>query len=96
MSKKKYLEKDYLNNIFQADCMDLMRKLPSKSVDMILCDLPYGTTQNKWDSVIPLDELWKEYLRIIKDNGAIVLTSQGLFTSLLITSQMRYFKYKWI
>ncbi len=96
MSKKKYIEKDYLNNIFQADCMDLMKKLPSKSVDMILCDLPYGTTQNKWDSVIPLDELWKEYLRIIKDNGAIVLTSQGVFTSLLITSQMRYFKYKWI
>ena len=63
---------------------------------MILCDLPYGTTQNKWDSIIPLDELWAEYKRIIKDNGAIVLTSQGLFTAQLMMSNPKQFKYKWV
>ena len=61
---------------------------------MILCDLPYGTTQNKWDSVIDLEKLWKQYERIIKDNGAIVLTSQGLFTAKLILSNEKLFKYK--
>lgn len=63
---------------------------------MVLCDLPYGTTQNKWDSIVPLDELWAEYKRIVKPNGAIVLTSQGLFTALLIMSQPKLFKYKWV
>lgn len=63
---------------------------------MILCDLPYGTTQNKWDSVIPLDLLWEEYNRIIKDNGAIVLTSNGIFTAKLILSNSKNFKYKWV
>lgn len=85
-----------LNNVFQEDCLIKMQEIPSKSVDMILCDLPYGTTQNKWDSVIPLDKLWKEYNRIIKDNGAIVLTSNGIFTANLIVSNSKYFKYKWI
>jgi site-specific DNA-methyltransferase (adenine-specific)/modification methylase len=61
---------------------------------MVMCDLPYGTTQNKWDSVIPLDDLWKEYNRIVKPNGAIVLTSQGPFTAKLILSNEKYFKYK--
>ena len=74
----------------------MMNMIPDKSIDMILCDLPYGTTQNAWDSVIPLDRLWDQYLRIIKDNGAIVLTSQGLFTARLMLSQPKYFKYKWI
>ena len=64
-----------------GDCLEIMPKLPNKSVDMILCDLPYGTTQNKWDSVIDLDKLWTEYKRIIKDNGAIVLTASQPFTS---------------
>jgi DNA modification methylase len=75
-----------------------MKDIPEKSVDMILCDLPYGTTQNEWDSVIPLDKLWKQYERIIKENGAIVLTSQGLFTNRLILSNENLFKYKivWI
>lgn len=65
---------------------------------MILCDLPYGTTQNKWDSVIDLQALWAEYERIIKDNGAIVLTAQGIFTAKLILSREKLFKYKitWI
>lgn len=70
--------------------------MPDNSVDMVLCDLPYGTTQNKWDCVIPLDELWKRYKRIVKDDGAIVLTSQGVFTALLITSNIPMFKYKWV
>lgn len=87
---------ELLNDIFRADCLVKMKEIPSKSIDMILCDLPYGTTQNKWDSVIPLDQLWEEYNRIIKDNGAIVLTSNGIFTANLIVSNSKYFKYKWI
>ncbi len=88
----------FINKVFEADCLDLMPQIPDKSVDMILCDLPYGTTQNKWDSVIDLDKLWKEYVRIIKDNGVIVLTSQGVFTAHLIMSNEAWFKYKivWI
>ena len=78
----------------QGDCLELMKDIPNKSIDMILCDLPYGTTQNKWDSVIPFDELWREYKRIIKDNGVIVLTSQGIFTAKLILSNEKWFKYK--
>lgn len=82
------------NALFEGDCLKVMSQFPDKSVDMILCDLPYGTTQNKWDSVIPLDELWKEYERIIKDNGVIALTSQGVFTAQLIMSNTTLFKYK--
>ncbi|MFA4817946.1 MAG: site-specific DNA-methyltransferase [Parcubacteria group bacterium] len=75
-----------------------MKNMPSKSVDMILCDLPYGSTQNHWDSIIPLDKLWEHYERIIKDNGVIALTSQGIFTAKLILSNQKLFKYKitWI
>ena len=88
----------YLNKVIQGDCLIEMKGIPSKSIDMILCDLPYGTTQNKWDSVIDLEKLWNEYYRIIKDNGAIVLTSQGVFTAKLILSNEKHFKYKivWI
>lgn len=88
----------YINKVIQGDCLNVMRKLPDKSVDMVLCDLPYGTTQNKWDSVIDLKKLWKEYYRVVKDNGAIVLTSQGVFTAKLIISNEKDFKYKivWI
>lgn len=85
-----------VNNLFEEDCLECMKRIPDASIDMILCDLPYGMTQNKWDSYIPLDLLWEQYLRIIKPNGAIVLTSQGLFTAKLIISQQKYFKYKWI
>ena len=87
-----------LNQVFEGDCLEVMPMIPDKSIDMILCDLPYGTTQNKWDSVIDLDKLWKEYMRIIKDNGVIALTSQGLFTARLILSNEKWFKYKivWI
>ncbi|HLD50998.1 cytosine methyltransferase [candidate division WWE3 bacterium RIFOXYC1_FULL_40_10] len=87
---KKQLE----NSLFEGDCLKVMSKFPDKSIDMILCDLPYGTTQNKWDSVIPLAALWKEYERIIKDNGVIALTSQGVFTASLIMSNTALFKYK--
>ncbi len=87
---------DMINNIFEEDCLECMKRIPDASVDMILCDLPYGMTQNKWDSYIPLDLLWEQYLRIIKENGAIVLTSQGLFTARLIMSQEKIFKYKWV
>ncbi|MFA6306786.1 MAG: site-specific DNA-methyltransferase [Patescibacteria group bacterium] len=71
-----------------------MKNFPDKSVDMILCDLPYGTTQNHWDSIIPLDQLWAHYERIIKDNGVIALTGQGLFTANLMLSNPKLFKYK--
>jgi len=90
--------KQYINKVIQGDCLKVMENFPDKSVDMILCDLPYGTTQNKWDSVINLDKLWKQYNRIIKTNGVIALTSQGIFTAKLILSNEKYFKYKivWI
>lgn len=92
------MKKNYTNKIIQGDCLEVMQQIPDKSVNMILCDLPYGTTQNKWDSVINLDELWKQYNRIITDNGAIVLTSQGMFTAKLMLSNQKDFKYKivWI
>lgn len=73
-----------------------MKNIESKSIDMILCDLPYGHTQNNWDSNIPLDELWNEYNRIIKDNGTIVLTSSGMFTAQLMMSNPKMFKYRMI
>ena len=77
----------------QGDCLELMKEIPDKSIDMILCDLPYGTTQNPWDSVIPYDKLWEQYNRIIKDNGAIVLFAQGLFYVDLVNSNRDMFRY---
>lgn len=87
-----------IDTVIQGDCIDVMQNIPDGSIDMILCDLPYGTTQNKWDSIIDLDKLWTHYERIIKLNGAIVLTAQGLFTAKLILSNESLFKYKiiWI
>lgn len=82
-----------LNRIYQMDCLDGMAFIPDQSIDMILCDLPYGTTQNKWDSIIPFDDLWKQYERIIKINGAIVLTASQPFTSQLVMSNKKMFKY---
>jgi site-specific DNA-methyltransferase (adenine-specific)/modification methylase len=84
----------YLNKLWEDDCLAVMRRMPANSVDMVLCDLPYGTTQNKWDSPISLEDLWKEYARIVKDHGAIVLTAQGIFTARLILSNPKMFKYK--
>ena len=82
--------------LLQGDCLELMKDIPDGSVDMILADLPYGTTRNRWDEVLPFNALWKEYERIIKDNGAIVLHSQQLFTSKLIMSNSNIYKYSWV
>lgn len=97
-NKQKRKINDFVNKVIQGDCLEVMQSIPDKSVNMILCDLPYGTTQNNWDSVIDLKKLWAEYERIIKDEGAIVLTSQGIFTAKLILSNEKLFKYKitWI
>lgn len=97
MAKRKIHKIDnFINNVFEGDCLEIMKQLPEKSIDMVLCDLPYGTTQNKWDSVIPLGGLWQQYRRIVKDDGAIVLTSQGMFTAELMVSNSKMFRYKWI
>lgn len=84
------------NEIFHGDCLDIMPQIPDGYVDMVLCDLPYGTTQCAWDSVIPLETLWESYLRIIKPNGAIVLTAAQPFTSVLVASNLKHFKYSWV
>src|SRR5258706_1434013 len=88
----------YVNKVVRGDCLEVMKSFPDKSVDMILCDLPYGSTQNKWDSIIDLEKLWEQYERVIKGKGCIALTSQGLFTAKLILSNEKLFKYKiiWI
>lgn len=80
----------------QGDCLELMKDIPDKSIDMILCDLPYGTTACKWDVVIPFEELWKQYNRIMKDNGAIALFCCQPFTSVLVNSNLRGYKHHWI
>jgi len=82
--------------LFQGDCLDIMPLIPDNSIDMILADLPYGTTACKWDTIIPFEPLWKQYKRIIKDNGAIVLTASQPFTSALVMSNPDWFKYEWI
>lgn len=81
------------NKIIQGDCLDVMKQIEDKSIDMILCDLPYGTTSCKWDVIIPFDKLWEQYERIIKENGAIVLFASQPFTSLLVSSNLKLFKY---
>ena len=88
-----HLEK---NSINLGDCLQLMNGIKDNSVDMVLCDLPYGTSQCSWDSIIDLDRLWLQYDRIIKDNGAIVLTANFKFSNILIKSNNSLFKYKWI
>ena len=96
MSEMNPTIKNMVNSLYEADCLECMKSIPDESIDMILCDLPYGMTQNNWDCYIPLDELWAQYSRIIKLNGAIILTSQGLFTARLIMSQPKLYKYKWV
>ena len=81
------------NRIICGDCLEVMKDIPDKSVDMILADLPYGTTQNKYDITLPFDKLWAQYERIIKDNGAIVLFGQGLFFVDLINSNRKLYRY---
>jgi site-specific DNA-methyltransferase (adenine-specific) len=84
---------DYIQ---QGDCLELMKNIPDKSIDMILCDLPYGTTACKWDTVIPFEPLWEQYERIIKKHGAIVLTATQPFASALVMSNLKGFKYEWV
>jgi len=79
-----------------ADCFDVFPFIEDKSIDAIICDLPYGTTACKWDSILPLDKLWIEYKRIIKSNGAIILTASQPFTSILGCSNLEWLKYEWI
>lgn len=81
--------------LYHGDCLELMKQLPDGSVDMILCDLPYGTTACKWDSVIPFEPLWEQYKRVAKPNAAIVLTASQPFTSALVMSNAAQFKYAW-
>jgi site-specific DNA-methyltransferase (adenine-specific) len=81
------------SSIHKGDCLELMKEIPDGSIDMILCDLPYGTTACKWDTIIPFDPLWAQYKRIIKDNGAVVLTASQPFTSALVMSNPNMFRY---
>ena len=85
-----------MNKLLHGDCLELMKDIPAKSIDMILCDLPYGTTACKWDTIIPFEPLWEQYKRIIKDNGAILLTASQPFTSALVMSNVKMFKYCWV
>ena len=84
------------HKLYRGDCLKIMSKIPEHSVDMVLCDLPYGTTQHKWDAVIPFDALWEQYRRVVKSNGAIVLFAAQPFTSTLICSNLKAFKYQWV
>ena len=88
------MDKSY--KLILGDCLEKMKDIEDKSIDMILCDLPYGTTQNKWDSIIPLDKLWEQYNRIIKDNGAILLFGQTPFDKILGCSNLKLLRYEWI
>lgn len=82
--------------LYHGDCLEVMKDIEEKSIDMILCDLPYGTTACKWDCVIPFEPLWEQYNRIIKDNGAILLFGSEPFSSFLRMSNLKMYKYDWI
>ena len=84
------------NSIINADCLEAMKYIKNKSIDAIICDLPYQMVKCEWDSLIPFDKLWEQYKRIIKDNGAIVLTGTQPFTSALVSSNLKMFKYCWV
>ncbi len=83
-------------DLLHGDCLELMKDIPDKSVDMILADLPYGTTACKWDSIIPFEPLWKQYERVIKDNGVIALFGSQPFSSLLVASNIKNYRYDWL
>ena len=85
-----------INKTYLGDCLEVMKLIDDNSIDMILCDLPYGIIACKWDIIIPLQSLWEQYKRIIKDNGAIVLTASQPFTSMLVMSNLKMFHYSWI
>lgn len=85
-----------IDKIYNMDCLEGMTHIPDGSIDAIICDLPYGTTANKWDSIIPLDQLWQQYKRIIKKGGPIVLFAQCPFDKILGCSNLDWLKYEWI
>lgn len=85
-----------MNEVWHGDCLELMQNIPDKSVDMILCDLPYGTTQCKWDSVLDLESLWEQYKRLVHNYSAIVLTGSQPFSSRLVSSNYDMFRYSWV
>lgn len=88
---------DFINKVIYGDCLEIMPLVPAKSIDMILCDPPYGiTNRNKWDEIIPMVPMWNEYKRIIKDNGLIVLTSWGMFSAKLIVSSTVKYQYSMV
>lgn len=87
---------ELINKIHLGDCLEVMDSIIDGSINLILCDLPYGTTQNKWDSIIDLNKLWYHYKRILHKNGTIVLTAAQPFTSILVSSNLKMFKYEWI
>jgi site-specific DNA-methyltransferase (adenine-specific) len=97
VENKMQITRDYINEqkqcLYQGDCLDVMKDIADQSIDLILCDLPYGITKNKWDVIIPFDELWLHYNRIIKKNGAIILFGSQPFTTMLISSNMKDFRY---
>ena len=80
--------------LYHGDCLEIMKNIPNKSINLILCDLPFGTTRNKWDKIISFNKLWEQYNRIITDNGCIALFGQEPFTSKLIMSNLKMFKYR--
>lgn len=95
-SKEYPFFKSMINNVVQGDTIAKMKEIPDNSVDLLLVDLPYGTTQNKWDSVIPLPDLWEQYHRVVKENGAMIFTASGVFTAKLILSNPKEYKYNYI
>lgn len=86
----------FINSVIEGDTLEIMSQIPDNSVDMLLVDLPYGTTRNKWDCLIPLDKLWNEYHRIVKNNGAMIFTAAGLFAANLMLSNPKEYRYKFI
>jgi site-specific DNA-methyltransferase (adenine-specific) len=96
-SKTIKFTREYINKekvcFIKGDCLDVMQNIENESIDLILCDLPYGITKNKWDVVIPFEKLWEQYNRIIKKNGTVILFGSQPFTTMLISSNMKYFRY---
>ncbi len=89
-----FRQSDVSNTLFEGNCLQLLKQFPAHCVDLVLCDLPYGTTQNPWDSQIQLADLWAAYRHVLKASGAVVLTSQGMFTARLMMSNEKWFRYK--
>jgi site-specific DNA-methyltransferase (adenine-specific) len=91
-----YIDEIFSNSLIQSDCLKAMSQIPDNSIDMVLCDLPYGTTACSWDSILPLEQLWNEYHRICKEDAAMVFTAAQPFTTILAASNISNFKYEWI